>query len=658
MSIPSKLIATGLLATAHFLSGCTEGPYLIGIRAQDAQIEAGLDGSGAVDGGLDGDTRADGETLADANVDASACGATSCEGRIILPLDTSGTAAWSDDEWRGGAPLLILRGEDITPEYWPMRSGGGLMTSQARSVGGPFSDATRAVPLDREFESSDLAIAPDTDRVIELVVRAPTGGGVWLTALGFTLEGLPDGAIRLSSADATLATRSLTAGAWYHLIFELHAEGSRVFVNGSGMDAPGFPKPSPPSTARLTLGPHPDVQLAWLAVAPRTGRLSELEVRERFLTLTGAMPSGAGGSPLPMPAPRSSVAFLDITETSGVRRWHLVGEDWPRIACRNDLGGTRFCGYLAEAGAQRQLPLDPADCEALDATIDGAAPSVSDALPMRHVRGSAVMGRHGLAISSPGGTNQVVSFFARAASSTQLAVSVGSLGAASIDLEAQTSTIADWGELRIEDHGDGILRCTLILRMVGVQRVEIVGVQMGSTEFLGDGTTLFEIGGLQSEGNRLSATSPILTTRAEDQLVFVADRNVPAGETASIRLRALTPAIPRLHDQALVNISQAASVDEQVNLYISVPGSVIFVGTQTGNVRWLVPAQSPIDGRVAALEATWTARLASLRVDGTATQRAIANPLSLADYDRLAVGFTSSTSGVLDGLLARLEIGP
>ncbi|UJR85444.1 hypothetical protein [Sandaracinus amylolyticus] len=599
---------------------------------------------------------------------------TDCRGRFELPLGRSGTGVWGDG-WTAGttsrAPSLLLRGEDATTTRWAARTGGALVSTDA-IVGrrGPFTDATRAVAIAPGFTSEGaLARIGSSDLVVELVLRAAASSEVLRAeseSRSIVVRSDDQRVLALQIGEATIATRPLIEGAWYHVVFELHDDrASVVHVNGVATDATMIAQGrEEPHT--IVVGGAGSARLAWLAIVPLGDAVLEAgALRERFAALTGVLPSLAGGGPLPIEMTREGEAFLDLVEDAGARRLHLVGEDWPRIACRPDAAGELFCGYLSEARARRgtYVPLDPVAFEAVNASVVHVdeTRSIGEVVPMGAVRGAPVSGKHGVAVVLEHGGTTTFSFFARAVGAGMVEASIEGAGVARVDLDAQLVVSSDPAiEVQLDDWGAGVTRVALVTRDLadGQHRAEIVAVVGGTTEFLGDDSTLFEVAGLQREGNRISPSSLVFDVHGDDQLAFAATDNVPSTTSGHIRARALTAPVGRLHDQAMLNISEGASPGDQINLYVTISGSVIFAASQDDVIRWLIPSMVNIDGHAFDVEASWDAESARLVMGGIDDRRGVDESIASGRYDRLAIGFTGSTSGPFDGLVGAIGIGP
>ncbi len=609
---------------------------------------------------------------------------------LALDLSTSGTARFGDTLSLGGGSmpaLLALRGELATSSAWPVKGGGSLSAVSAGispALPAPFTDGSGAVGLSSPgaaFRASDASLGDvgADDFAIEVVLRAEPNSVVAQkqdSLGGWSLASRADGTLSLSLAGATISSEPLTANAWYHCLFWVNRPaGGRADCNGrpgAPADLSGLSAAS--SGAALAVGGSAAMlELGWLAIfsmkdaaSPSLDELTAAS-RARFLQLTGAFPRIAAGSALPASALRNSPAFLDL-ESAGVRHLFLVGPDWPRIACRADLAGARLCGYLSEPERTRFLPANASAWTAqevsLAATADafteneddlsGLVPSVNDTA-------------HSLTFSGAfGGARQVLSFFARAASGHLLAVSVGNLAAASFDLSAGSVLTTPPGVIaRIEPFGAGSFRCSYVFTPANGEldyRLALLADD-ASSAFSGDGASAaVEIGGLQLDvGQADAGTLLAADLQPADALTFVGDDgNLPGGTAVTAALQTLIPRGPRLNDEALLSLNLNGDFANQVELYVTGDGGELkFWGLQGGDTHWAFDHPAPFtDGKWHAVVASWDKGSAVLTVDGVAlTEAALSPNLPAFSLNRIDVGFSSSSSGSLDGLVSRLEIG-
>ena len=230
-----------------------------------------------------------------------------------------------------------------------------------------------------------------------------------------------------------------------------------------------------------------------------------------------------------------------------------------------------------------------------------------------------------------------------------------------MELATRTSSADPGLSVRLWDFGAGIVRCAITTTLPGLaSRALTIAARVGGSEsFADDGEPLFELAGLQLETNRVTATSLIADLREADRLVFAAEGNVPMAGTGHLRARVLVEPGERLHDQTILNVSLGAATDQQLNLYVSTPGTVVFVAAQRSGLRWLVPSEvSAAEGAPVSVEAAWSPGSARLRVDAAETSQVVDEGFVAGPYDQLALGFSGSTSGVIDGLIAEIGVGP
>lgn len=611
------------VATLVLMLACDEGPYVIG--------EQGAPRSSFCPEGV------------------------SCEGRFELPLDRAGTSAFGDRFVAEGidrAAALLLRGEDATETRWPSRTGGALdaVGPNVVALEGPFTDATRGAI--GAYTSASVRPRFGGRLAIELVLRATPSTEVFATDdLRLALDA--EGALVLERGGEARATEALAPLAWHHVLFVLDGEHTRVFVDGAPTELDALTLPEERERAVSVGG---DAAIAWLAVVPLgSAALSDDAARERFVRLVGVAPTIAGGAPLPIALERESVAFTDLVDAAGRRRLHLVGPRWPRIACRLDVDGARFCGYLAERGRTRAVPLslDAWSPEAVtrEAPTEPRERTLAPALPITLVRATAANAR--LVTTVSGTEHRVASVFARG-EGLELSLRVAER-TARFALDGRVVSADPEVEAHAEDFGDGWWRVWLLVRDVGAGTHE-VAIELHATGALE--AARVELAGPEVESNRFDPTSVVLDTRAEDRLVFAAAGNVPAGTEGALHARALVPGVARLHDQALLNLNVGESSEDQINLYLDVGGTVSFSAHEAAESRWNLASPSPVrDGRPVEVDATWGAEGARLSVRGEEAVRATDATLAAQRHDRLAIGRTGSTSGPLDGLIAEVAVG-
>jgi hypothetical protein len=665
-----RTLAGHLAASAIAITGCTSNPYVIGAIA-----------STSVEGG--------------AGVDAANQGVS-----FAADFDRSGVSLLGDELALPSSSLGVsfrLRGESATMAGWPadpgvaLSRGSGLARLQLEA---PFTDTTRAVGLARDAPiyiagSADVGAVESDDFVLEIVLRtepssaiADHRGG----ARGWGLSTGADGSLSLNLDDGTghlLASEPLVAGAWYHCLFWVaRSTGGQTFCNarpGAVVDLRSLG--SLVSTAPLAIGgasngPRNEIaELALFRAAP--GRLDGADAsaisRTRFAIVTGARPRVAKGSAFAAAGLRDSPAYVDLLrEGSAVRQLFLVGPDWPRIACRADLAGTRDCGYLSEPKRTRWAEPKPDAWSADGLAVQADASLLADGESnLSSLIPSAAVAPHALVWSGTyGPARQSLSFFARAASGRLIAATVSNLGSAIFDLKDGKVVSSPAGALAtLEPWGDGLFRCAVAFDAgQGAQtyRIELMADPSG-TAFAGDGASSWvAVSGLQLDVGQSNAGSLLAgAEQAADHLTFVAnDGNLPTGESASVGLRLLLPPGPRLTDQAVINLNQGGSFEDQVQVFVrgspgsSDSGKLQFWGLRGGKTYWtFFHPTSAVDGVRHSVRASWTATTALMQVDGVSSESPALPGAAPFALDRIDVGFSAKSSGALEGLLAGLSIG-
>ncbi len=652
---------------AVWLLGCTSNPYFIG----------------AVDQGA---------TTTDPNL------------TFAIDLDQSGTSFLSASLAlpKGTLPAsLVLRGEQATPQAWPsdrQELSAALARPHVVALPAPFTDGTRAVQLDTDNASYSgsgaLGLVGSSDFVLEVVLRSAPGIGIASSsapadASGWSLSTTSDGALQLALQDPVLKTtvtsEPLVANAWYHcLIWVSRSAGGRADCNGrpgtvTDLSAVGDLRSGSSFTVGYSAGGVAAAQLGYFALFVDTkGALQEstswLAVsRQRFATLTGISPRVARGTLLPSPGLRDAAAYLDLQRTSAsARQLFIVGPDWPRITCRSDDAGAHDCGYLSEAKRTRWIPSLASAWTADALTVSANSAVFADGEQrMEALVPSKTNGTHALTWTGTyGGARQVLSVFARAGSGHFIALSVGTLDPVVFDVQAGSvvSTPAT-GDARIEAWGDGLFRCSYgFTPEAGALSYGVAPWHDATGKaFAGDGSAWLSVAELQLDVGQAYVGSVLAAdSQAADQLAFVGDDgNLPSTSAVSERLRLLLPAGPRLTDQAVLNLNQGGSFENQVQLYITGntdpagdTSQLKFWALQGGDAHWAFQHPvSVLDGLRHAIEADWDAASAQLSVDGVSLRHPalLANDPPFA-LDRLNVGF-SADSGSLEGLLAGIEIG-
>jgi hypothetical protein len=631
---------------------------------------------------------------------------TSC--RLAVDLDKSGVGSLNDTLTIGATNLpaaLRYQGENATTTAWMGAPGPALARSTgtpALAVDTPFTDATRAVGLGGTgavyaAATAEAGALGADDFVLEVVLRAAPNATVVSKGSGWSIVTLASGALALDLNDGTRTARAgtsepLLSRAWYHCLFWVSRNtGGRIDCNGrpgpvadpamlGGLGAIG-------TAGTLAIGgvnppTGDDVQLAFFQLFRAAagllgppGTWTQVS-RRRFFEMTGVFPQFAMGTPMPAENLRDSAAYLDMQRTAGgPRRIFLVGPDWPRIACRTDAAGERVCGYLAEAGRSRQIDPTAGTWIASEATVAaGNVLFIDGEQSMDAVTASAANARHTLIRSEGVPTDRnAFSFFVRAGSSQRVGASVGSLGMAVYDLAAGSATPPNPPNgiiaATIEPWGNGIYRCGYIYEDMGGQlehRLHLLN-NAGDEIFAGDGMPVIHVAGFQLDENTAYPASLLAVGQQQpDRLTFVGnDGNLPGGGPVMLALRVNLPPWPRYLDAAVVNINRGGSNVDQINLFVvgysagASAGVFQFKGTSQGGTHWVVnhPLRST-DGKAHALIAEWGGGMARLSIDGGLPRGNGETNVSAALYtfDRIDVGFSSRSSGPLQGLVGRLEL--
>jgi hypothetical protein len=668
------------LSAALPLCSCTSNPYVIGALAGVAS---------------DGGTPADGD-IASPGLSFAA------------DFDQSGVSLLDNAlSLRSGkiAATLLLQGERATSNDWPSASGGILTRGAgASSVGleAPFTDASAAVSMHEDnaiyaAPNGDLGAVDADDFVIELVLRGEPGAVIAekrFTSGGWSLAMSLQGALTLDLGSAhSIASEPLVPDAWYHCLFWVSRNaGGQAFCNtrpGPSVDLHGLG--SLVSTDPMTVGGvGRALGVGNGARTPLTTELAELAIfraspgmldgsdpstiaRERFAVLTGTYPRVARGNALAKPGLRDSPAYLDLLrDSSPARRLFLVGPDWPRLSCRADAAGTRDCGYLSEPKRTRWADPRPSGWTPSGLAIGPDATRSADVEPsMTSLIPSTINELHSLAWSGTyGPAHQAVSFFARAAGGHLVGASVTNIGSAVFDIAGGAVLSSPAGaRATIERWGDQLVRCALAFdapKGALTYQIDLMSDPAGAA-FAGDGSSPWiNIGGLQVDVGQSYAGSLIAgAQQAADQLTFVADDgNFPAGDAVSVGFRLMVPSGPRQNDQAVINLNRGGAFDNQVQVFVrgnetaADNGKLQFWGLRDGATYWTFFHPTPaVDGLRHAVVANWTATTADMQVDGVpAHGPAVPNAPPFA-FDRIDVGFSTMSSGSLEGLLAGLSIG-
>lgn len=657
----ARLGNAALFLGALLAAGCTENPYYIG---------AVCSACGGADGGSGGSGGADSKLS------------------FAVDLDQTGTSRL-EAELLGVRPRLQFLAEKARANRWPSEQGTELVPSAGVAELGlatPFTDGSRAFRTTSaayDATSEALGDVSTDDLAFELVLRAAPSSLIAQkrdARNGWAITTSAQGSLVLSASDGartfTVVGSPLVEHAWYHCLLWLGRNtGARIDCNGrEGTLAAVGSLGSLSNAARLSLGEAAsagDARLSYFA-AWSAATLGSVEAwteqgRRRFAALTGMLPRIARGTVLPQLGLRDSVANLDLADENGTRRLFLVGPDWPRVACRNDEGGTRSCGYLSEPQRTRWLEPEPSDWEPSELTVSAGAGEFADGLPRTSALvASTTLAPHTLTWQGAyGGARQVLSFFARAGTGRLISLRVNGSERAVFDLEAGRELQAPTGvRVGVEAWGNGLFRCSYAFTPdAGPSRyeLELLG-DVGATPFAGDGTSAFlELGALQLDVNAVYAGSPLGNAlQRADRLSFVAsDGNLPDQNEISLRLSVLLPAGPRLNDQALLNLNRGGTHETQVQLYVTGNTSQLkFWGLREERTHWdFAHPVAFTDGLRHDIRAEWTAANATLTVDDVTLQQTALLPIVPFGLDRIDVAFSQESSGNLEGLIGGFELG-
>ncbi|HEY1534930.1 MAG TPA: hypothetical protein VGF76_12975, partial [Polyangiaceae bacterium] len=350
------------------------------------------------------------------------------------------------------------------------------------------------------------------------------------------------------------------------------------------------------------------------------------------------------------------------------RQLFVVGPDWPRIACRSDVNGTHDCGYLSEAQRTRWLEPKASAWTASELAVAADYADFADGMHrMEALVPSSAKAAHALTwTGSYGGARQALSFFARAEAGQLVSVNVSKLGTAVFDVRAGTVVGApSVGNASIEDWGGGLFRCAYVFApTAGATTYSVEPLADAQAQpFAGDAKSAWlDLAELQLDVGQAYPGSPLAAAnQAGDALSFIADDgNLPSSSAVAQRLRVLLPAGARLTDQAVLNLNLDGEFDNQVELYLTGDSNQLkFWGLQGGDAHWAFSHPvSLVDGLRHSVEADWGSDFASLSVDGVSLRQEAMLPNDPPFVlNRIDLGFSSNSSGSLEGLLAGVEIG-
>ena len=613
-------------------------------------------------------------------------------------LDTSGVSGLKMELALPGAtlpPVERLRGETAKDAVWTADAGSELGRGAGTPTLGleaPFTDDTRSVGL-ASGASSYVAVASTTgavgsdDFAMEVVLRASAGATLFDrrgAAVGWLLREGADGAVTLEVADAAHPTPTLVASgplveaAWYHcMVWVSRAEGGRVDCNGrpGEMVPVGTPGDLDGASPLAAGGGTSSARVALLAIyrAAKGGlgpAATWLSVGARRLaTLAGAAATALGRG-VPGPNQRDSPAYLDMQHAVGAtRRLFLVGEEWPRVACRTDTMNARECGYLSEPARARLVPSDPGGFTSSELTVQAGRAAFADGEPrMAALVPTTASALHALsATSSFDAAHHMFSFFARAGNVSRVGVSAGGLATAVYDVAAGQVVTAPAGvDASIEAWGDGLFRCAYGFEASPGSTTYTV--QLGNptatapvdAPFSGDGTSAAVfIAGLQADvGLRAPGSLLAADAQSADHLVFPAGAgNLPARAAISFAMSLLAPPATRPTDQPILSLNRGGLAEEEVRLFVAgQSGHLKYGGRGDGVTRWLIDHETPLaDGQRRTLDGSWSSTSAQVTINGivasTPTLTQNAEPFV---FDQIDVAFGPGTSDHLEGLLAGL----
>ncbi len=667
-----------LLVLAQVWAGgsCTNNPYVIGEVCPSVAVGA------------------------DASADPR-CGVSNTNTTLAIDFGTSGTSQLGPLTLPSGdvvVPTWRLLGQGASAAGWTAADMGGALASTGVAVANdaaPFSDATRAAvlavtPTYVAGDATTGAVGGD-DFALEIVLRAAAGATVLdkrAGATGWALRETTAGVLTLELDDGAMpvvavSSEPLTTNAWYHCLFWVsHGVSARVDCDGRM----GTPVTLPAlgaldSATKIAAGGGTSVEVAEVALfrAPRNG-LGDPSTwlgvgGRRFAKLTGTDPKIAGGSATPAPGIRGSEAYLDLQSVGGPRALFLVGADWPRVACRVDKNGARVCGYLSEPERTSLAPADPRAWVASDLTLAERGPAFADPLVrFETLVPSTTNAAHTLSFTGMlGAARQIFSFFVNAtgAPSARLEASAGGAGTAVFDVVAGTvvtQPTAVGASATIEAWGGGTFRCSYVFVAAAAPSTYALRLvdASGNDTFAGAGTGTIAVAGLQVDvglayaGSLLGVSNP--KVQPPDRLTFVADGNLPTGASTSLSVTVLLPPGARLTDQAMVNINNGGTFEDQVQLFVRGDNGLAgFWGLSTMGTHWTfdAPATSSVtDGARHTIIGSWNASLARLAIDATSTTQAqMMAGAPAIPLDQIDVGFSEASSGALEGLVGSLEIG-
>lgn len=652
------------------LWGCPQNPYVIGEVFPGPEVRA--DGGTTPDSGLN-----------DAGVVRSEA--------FVAPLSISGVSQWPRrlDPW--GLPAeLVYRGEGAGAAAWPAELGPPLMRSSGAGVDlgaeAPFTDGTRAVHFSSagphySAQQAEVAAFGDDSVVLELIFRGKGSQVVLQKSGAYRVELVnAEEALLIASFEdgvRTIEVRSPPLGqdAWHAcwLFWDRAGGSAELHCNGKAgpsTDLSGFgPLNDGAALSVGDPGAGAALSLAYLALYRSPSALGTPEDRlavgrRRFFALTGVLPEWARGAPLPLPDIRASVAFLDLArDASGPRHLHRVGPDWPRLSCRPDADGALGCGFLSEGGRRVWLSaLAPEGWDPRGVNVRADPRPFLDQEPSwRMLSVDSSSRSHTLEHTQDGaGDRYSYSVFVRAEATAHLGLSIDGLGMARYDLAQQRVEAPANVTAALEDWGAGTWRCIYVADLGGGQHnFRVHALSPSGLEIWRGPADALSLSGLEVLPNRAyPANSLPGDSQAPDRLSFRATAgNLPEGESAELRFRALHPAAQRRNDGTLLKFDRAGN-DDQLNVFITAGGDLQSFGIRAGASRFGFgfDALTLADRRWHEVRVRWGQGMVTLTVDGITESHDRLDTVDLHQgLERLLVG---QGTGHFEGLLQGVIITP
>jgi hypothetical protein len=668
-----------------YSAACTDGTYVIGAVC-GAVGTCPLAGDGALGG-----SEAGGAGGSGGSGGSSASGGAAPQGGFTLDLTGSGVDRLPQ-ALLGEMPTHFLVSSDAVAKAWPARVGDGFDVVGASGLTlaepWPFADRGRALThADVVAFSADSAWADNASGAVafEAVFRAEPGAVLLAQqdadrGLSLSLDAQGRLGLAMTAAGSSLSVASvpLVRDAWHHCLALVDAsEGAQIICNGEAGDAVVTPSALQlmDVVAPATLGSNETARVHWAELArwqshswgPRGAWVDA--ARERFARLVGAYAEGAN-APLPFAEGRATGAYLDMTPVDAPeeRRLHPVGEHWPRIVCRPTGENPRFCGLLLEASSSRPyaagaFALERWNTSQLALAAAPGSGSTGDASLFALIP-STTAAQHALAFDLDFADGPaVLSFYGRAKARKLLRLDVVP-GIASVTFDLSRALVTDaigTRQASAEPWGNGLVRlsCSFDVALSpGSLRLTVLD-DAGGTSFAGDGDVAMELG--DSELRYRSFSTPLPTfgaIQAVDSLVFPSGNgNFPSGGAFRIEADFWLPDAPLLADSAILNANFASQYDQQISLFVTGNQRVVRFESLLGNAHpWNITSRTPVtDGRLHYLAASVRDGQATLQVDGASVADQ-ATPYDTSMLDRIEVGASKISGGVLTGILRQLSI--